>query len=94
MLADLIRAFCKENNYEVRENYTKAITTPIGEETITTIGIIVKGDRNILSELTSFLEAKEFVDSLLELDGAAMDELGPDAILYFPAVQDYHPLQP
>lgn len=100
MLADLIRAFCNEPesiHYEVYENYTKSWTTPIGEETITTIGIVVKqgcSPMDMLARLTSYLEAKGFDDQLLELEGTAIDDLGPDAVVYFPAIRDYHPLQP
>ncbi len=97
MLADLIRAFCRENNYEVYENYAKKITTPLGDETITTIGIVVKGDRDVCSELNGFLETKELPGQVMdELEGfPSVDELGPDTFLYyFPAIQDYQPLQP
>lgn len=99
MLADLIREFCNEpeNSYEVYDNYTKSWTTPIGEETVTTIGIVVKEGCNfleILAQLTRYMESKGFSNPLMELEGAAMDELGPDAIVYFPAIRDYHPLQP
>ena len=99
-MADLIRAFCKEpeNNYEVYENYTKSWTTPIGEETVTTLGIVVKDGGSAMEaieRLSRFLEAKEVFDErLLEFEGTAIDELGPDAIVYFPAIKDYHPLQP
>ena len=48
----------------------------------------------MLAQLTNYLEAKGFDDQLLELEGTAIDDLGPDAIVYFPAIQDYHPLQP
>ena len=100
MLADLIRAFCKEpeNNYEVYENYTKSWTTPIGEETVTTIGIVVKQDQNyfeMLEKLSRYLEAKQVLDErLLELMGTDIDPFGPDddVIVYFPEIQDYHPL--
>ncbi len=97
MLADLIREFCKENNYEVYENYSKKITTILGDETITTIGIVVKGDRDVCSELNDFLETKELTDQIMgELEGfPSVDELGPDTfIYYFPAIQDYQPPQP
>lgn len=97
MLADLIREFCKEKHYEVYENYSKTVTTPLGEETFTTIGIIVKGDRSVCSELSDFLETKELTDQIMdELEGfPSTDELGPDTYLYyFPMIQDYPPLQP
>jgi len=99
MLADLIREFCNEpeNNYEVYENYSKSTTTMFGEMKVTTIGIVVKQGcsyMDMLAQLTSYLEAKGFDDPLLELEGAAADELGPDVIVYFPAIQDYQPLQP
>ena len=95
MLADLIREFCNEpeNNYEVYENYS--VTVEFGEK-ITTLGIIVPQDASwvdILVQLTSYLEAKGFDDKLLELDGADMAEFGSDAIVFFPAIQDYKPLQ-
>lgn len=99
MLADLIREFCSdpENNYEVYENYSKSKTTTFGEMTTTTIGIVVKqggSPMDMLARLTSYLEAKGFDDPLQELEGAATDELGPDTIVYFPAIQDYQPSQP
>lgn len=99
MLANLIRGFCNEseNSYEVYENYAKSITTPLGEMTVTTIGIVVKEGgsyMDMLAQLTSYLEEKGFDDPLLELEGTGADELGPDTIVYFPAIQDYHPLQP
>ena len=102
MLAELIRAFCNEpeNDYKVYENYTKTRTTMFGEMTTTTIGIVVKPDCNlfdVLTQLTSYLEAKGF-DDLLELEGADIDYPDPDspdsdAIIYFPAIRGYHPLQ-
>lgn len=101
MLADVIRAFCNEpdNNYEVYENYTKSWTTPIGEETVTTIGIIVRQDQNyfeMMAQLARYCDAKGFTDPLLEFEGSGIDEFGPDddVIVYFPAIQDYHPLRP
>lgn len=98
MLADLIREFCKEpeNNYEVYENYSKHAATMFGEMTITTIGIVVKQGSSyfdMLVKLTSYLEEKGFDDPLLELEGAAMDELDLDMIVYFLAIQCCHPLQ-
>ena len=97
MLADLIREFCKEKNYEVYENYTKTVTTPLGDETYTTIGIVVKGDRGILGELNDFLNTKELTEQVVdELEGfPSADELGPDKyVYYFPMIQDYQPPQP
>ena len=97
MLADLIREFCKEKNYEVYENYTKTVTTPLGDETYTTIGIVVKGDRGILGELNDFLNTKELSEQVVdELEGfPSVDKFGADAfIYYFPHIQDYQPLQP
>lgn len=96
MLADLIREFCNEpeNNYEVYENYSGR--TMSGETTIT-IGVVVKESCSffdMLTQLTRYLEAKGFDDPLLELEGAAADDLGPDVIVYFPSVKNYHPLQP
>ena len=97
MLADLIREFCKERDYEVYENYTKTVTTPLGDETFTTIGIVVKGDRGIVGELNDFLGAKELTGQIVdELEGfPSSDELGPDTyVYYFPMIQDYQPPQP
>lgn len=97
MLANLIREFCKERNYEVYENYTKTVTTPLGDETYTTIGIIVKGDRSILGELNDFLNTKELTEQVVdELEGfPSADKLGPDTyVYYFPMIQDYQPPQP
>ncbi len=99
MLADLIREFCNEpeNNYEVYENYTKHKTTDFGEEmTITTIGILVKEGCNffdMLDQLARYMEAKGFDDHLLEIEGMDVDYVGSDAIVYFPRIQNYHPLQ-
>ncbi len=89
MLADLIRGFCaqSENKYEVYENYSGRAM--FGRKTI---GIIVKEGHSYLEmmmELTRYLEAKGFDDPLLELEGVAIDELGLDVIVYFPAIRDY-----
>ena len=87
MLADLIRAFCSESEYEVYEKYSgRAMFGRL------TIGVVVRQDQNyfdMLMQLTSYLESKGFDDSLLELEGVAIDELGLDTIVYFPAIQDY-----
>ena len=45
-------------------------------------------------QLTRFLESKDFDDPHLELEGVSIDELGLDAILYFPAIRSYQPPQP
>lgn len=97
MLADLIREFCAQpdNPYEVYENYTVQAENPLGKETITTIGILVKEDQNTfecLEQLTRFLEAKEFDNADFELEHTSIGELGADAIIYFPWIRDYHPL--
>ncbi len=89
MLADLIREFCNapDNNYEVYENYSGRMM--FGKMTI---GIIVKEGHSYLEmmmELTRYLETKGFDDPLLELEGVAIDELGLDVIVYFPAIRDY-----
>ncbi len=89
MLADLVREFCaqSDNNYEVYENYSGR--NMFGRKTI---GIIVKEGHSYLEmmmELTRYLESKEFDDPLLELEGVAIDELGLDVIVYFPAIRDY-----
>ncbi len=94
MLADLIREFCNapDNNYEVYENYSGRMM--FGKMTI---GIIVKEGHSYLEmmmELTRYLEAKGFDDPLLELEGVAIDELGLDVIVYFPAIQSYQSLPP
>lgn len=96
MLADLIREFCKEKNYEAYENYSKTITTPLGDETFTTIGIVVKGERDIWGELSDFLDTKALAGQIMdELEGFSVDEFGPDTfIYYFPMIQNYQPLQP
>lgn len=97
MLADLIREFCRqpEYNYEVYENYTKVID----DVTVTTLGIIVKEDQNyfeMLAQLTRFLEKNQVFDERLqELMGTDIDDFGQNrVIVYFPDIQDYHPLQP
>ncbi len=89
MLANFIREFCaqSEDKYKVYERYSGR--NMFGRMTI---GIIVKQDQNyfeMLAQLTSFLESKEFDDPLLELEGVAIDELGLDVIVYFPAIRDY-----
>ena len=59
-----------------------------------TIGIIVRQDQNyfeMFAELTRYLESKGFEDPLMELEGTAIDELGLDVIVYFPAIQNYQP---
>lgn len=87
MLADWIRGFCASENYEVYENYSGRCM--FGK---LTIGIIVKQDQNyfeMLSELTRYFESKGFDDPLMELEGTAIDELGLDVIVYFPAIQNY-----
>lgn len=97
MLANLVREFCKEKNCEVYENYSKTITTPLGEETYITIGIVVKGDRDIIGEFQAFLETKELTSQIMdELEAfPSADEFGPDAfIYYFPYIQDYPSSQP
>ncbi|WP_297870769.1 hypothetical protein [uncultured Oscillibacter sp.] len=100
MLADMIRAFCNEpdNDYEVCENYSGR--TMLGE-TVITLGIIVKQDRNIfdvLDQLGSYLEAKGFNDPsnpmMEEFEGTATDLIGSDTIVYFPGIRDYQPPQP
>lgn len=91
MLANLIRKFCaqSENNYSVYENYAGRFM--FGKMTI---GIVVKQGcsyLNMMMELTRYLEANGFEDSLMELEGVAVDDLGLGSIVYFPAVQNYQP---
>lgn len=92
MLPDLIREFCaqSENDYKVYENYSGRMM--FGRKTI---GIVVKQDQNyfeMLMKLTRYLESKDFDDPLLELEGISIDDLGLDAIVYFPAIRHYQPL--
>lgn len=99
MLANLVRGFCRENNYKMYEKYSGRYM--FGRMTI---GIIVSENQNyfeMLAQLTSFLEEKlkenEIDEQLLgqlleELEGVAIDELGLDVIVYFPAIQNYQPL--
>lgn len=99
MLPDLIREFCaqSENDYKVYENYSGRMM--FGRKTI---GIVVKQGQNyfeMLAQLTSFLEASEIDEHLLgqlldELEGVAVDDLGLDTIVYFPAIQGYQSLPP
>ena len=100
MIADMIREFWNqpENNYEVYENYSGS--TFFGE-TATTLGIVIKSDQNfldVLAQLTSYLEAKEIDDSVLEelegtnVDYTEADSVDSDAIIYFPSLKDYRPL--
>lgn len=90
MLAEYIRGFCalpESEFYEAYENYSGRYM--FGRKTI---GIIVKEGRNyfeMLMRLTRYLDEKGFDDALLELEGVAIDELGLDVIVYFPAIQDY-----
>ena len=93
MLAEMVRGFCQESDYEVYENYTKSWTTLIGEETITTLGIVVRQDQNyfeMLYKLTRYLESNEFYDPLCELEGTDIDwlGLGPDIIVFFPNLRN------
>ncbi len=89
MLASFIREFCaqSEDKYKVYEGYSGR--NMFGRKTI---GIIVKEGHSYLEmmmELTRYLEAKGFDDPLMELEGVAIDELGLDVIVYFPAIRDY-----
>lgn len=87
MLAEMIREFCHESEYEVYEKYSGRYM--FGK---LTIGIIVKQDQNyfeMLYKLTRYMESKGFYDPLMELEGTAIDELGLGVIVYFPAVQNY-----
>lgn len=91
MLASYIRRFClaSENNYKVYEGYSGRAM--FGRKTI---GIVVKEGHSYLDmmmELTRYLEAEEFEDSLMELEGVSVDSLGLGSIVYFPAVQNYQP---
>ena len=91
MLASYIRRFClaSENNYEVYELYSGRAM--FGRKTI---GIIVKEGHSYLEmmmELTKYLQTEGFEDSLMELEGVAVDDLGLGSIVYFPAVQNYQP---
>ena len=89
MLADLIRGFCNENNYEAYEGYSGRYM--FGKMTI---GIIVRQDQNyfeMFAELTRYLESKGFGDPLMEREGTAIDELGLSVVVYFPAIQNYQP---
>lgn len=103
-LAEAIRDFCRENNYEVLENYE---THTMFGEPVTTLAIVVKPDINlfeVLAQLTSYLEAKLeaklIEDSVLEeLEGANVnytdaDSVDSDALIYFPSIKGYQPLQP
>lgn len=92
MLTELIRSFCQENNFKVYEGYSGRMM--FGRKTI---GISLKPDQNlfdVLAQLTRYLESKDFDDPLLELEGVSIDDLGLDAILYFPAIRNYQPPQP
>ena len=80
------------------ENYSGS--TFLGEM-VTTLAFIVKPDRNFfdaLEQLSSFLEAKEIDDSVLEelegtnVDYTEADSVDSDAIIYFPSLKDYRPL--
>lgn len=94
MLSELVREFCSvsENRYRVYERYSGR--NMFGR---TTIGIIVPPEHNFfqaLAELNSFIEEKEFDESVLaelcdELEATSVDELGLDMIIYFPMIRDY-----
>lgn len=100
VLADLVREFCREKKYEVYENYAKTAAAPIGGETYTTIGIVLKQDDcgmpEVLEQLTGYIMTKALLEQVLdELDGAAEDELDLGRyVVCFPAIQDYQPPQP
>ena len=94
MLANLIREFCaqSEDKYKVYEGYSGRAM--FGRKTI---GIILKPEQNlfdVFAQLTRYLESKDFDDLYLELEGVSIDELGLDAIVYFPAIRNCQPLQP
>ena len=92
MLTDLVRSFCKENNFEAYENYSGKFM--FGKRTI---GVVVKADQNlfdVFARLTRYLESKDFEDSYMELEGVSIDDLGLDAIVYFPHIRNYQPPQP
>ena len=94
MLAELVREFCNvsENRYRVYENYSGR--NMFGRKTI---GIVVPPEHNFfqaLAELNSFIEEKEFDESVLaelcdELEATSVDELGLDMLIYFPMIRDY-----
>ena len=94
MLAELVREFCNvsENRYRVYEGYSGRNMS--GRRTI---GIVISPECNFfqaLAELNSFIEEKEFDESVLsslcdELEATSVDELGLDMIIYFPMIRDY-----
>ncbi len=92
MLTELIRSFCQENNFKVYEGCSGRMM--FGKKTI---GIILKPDQNlfdVFAQLTRYLESKDFEDPFMELGGVSIDDLGLDALIYFPNIRDYQPPQP
>lgn len=89
MFEQLIRNFCRENHYEVLENYEAQFGEPV-----TTVAIVVKPNQNMFevqAQLASYLEteAKEFDDRLWHqlmdaLEDCHVGERGTDALIYFP----------
>ena len=89
MFEQLIRDFCRENHYEVLENYEAQFGEPV-----TTVAIVVRPNQNMFevqAQLASYLEteAKEFDDRLWHqlmdaLEDCHVGDRGPDALIYFP----------
>ncbi len=85
--ADLVREFCEQNedNYYVYENYSGR--GMLGKKCL---GIVVRNGNSymkMMMELTKYLDENEFDDSALEFEGVAVDDLGLDAIVYFPRME-------
>lgn len=54
------------------------------------LGIVVRNGNSYMKkmmELTKFLDAKNFDDVNFELEGVAVDDLGLDAVVYFPRME-------
>jgi hypothetical protein len=86
---DLIINFCDDSDgkYEVYQNYSGRFM--YGRRCI---GIIVNRDYSYMEmivHLTRFLEEHDFDDYDL-IDGVAIDSLGLDTIVYFPASGECH----
>ena len=84
---DLVREFCEKNadKYYICENYPEMKMS--GRRCV---GIAVRdGDSymEMLMGLTRFLDENGFGDPDFEFEGMAVDELGQDTIVYFPAMK-------
>lgn len=72
--------------YRIYENYTGSRMP--GQKCL---GIVVRQGysyMDMLIELTQYFDENNIEDTDLSLEGVSIDELGADAIVYFPAISD------